>query len=148
MLPRFCVWQWLVFVLALVAGCEQSKVGETELGIQQNHFIQSLRLVEGAGAVLQQPGVKDADIQKALQQMDQGISQAFQVEDDFLRGLDLRLPKYYQQRFIPGVEQYRLGVESADRQQQLEGLNLLNQWGKFWQQEQANIMQKLQQLNG
>lgn len=138
----------LTLALVLLAACQQDKVDQTERGMQQNHFIQSVRLVEGAGAILQQPGARADDIESALQQLDQGISQAFQVDPEFLRQLDARLPRYYQERFIPGLEQYRLGVEGSNRQQQLEGLNLLSQWGEFWLSEQGNILQKLDLVNG
>jgi len=135
----------LVFVLS---ACESEKIQQTEFSIQQNYFLQSIELVESAGLKLQTPELKKQDVEQAIQQMDQGLRQAFEVERKFLRKLDLRLPKFYSELFIPGVEQYRLGMETANRQQQLEGLELLSRWGQYWVQEKSNIKQKLESLSG
>ena len=83
-----------------------------------------------------------------MQQMDLGLKQAFAVDAEFLKQLDIRLPRLYNEMFIPGVESYRLGVESSDRKKQLDGINLLNQWSQFWMAEKPNIQKRLIELNG
>ncbi len=128
--------------------CESEKMKQTEQGIQQNRFLLSLELVESAGATLQSPGITQLDIDKAMEQMDQGLRQAFEVDAAFLKRIDIRLPKLYSEMFIPGVQNYRLGVESSDRKQQLEGLNQLRLWGQFWVAEKYNIQTRLIELNG
>ncbi len=138
---------FLILLLLLLGACESEKMQQTEFSIQQNYFIQSIELVESAGLVLQNPALTKNDVAQAIDKMDEGLRQAFQVERKFLRKLDLRLPKFYNELFIPGVEQYRLGMETGNREQQLEGLQLLNRWGQFWIQEKSNIQQKLVSLN-
>jgi hypothetical protein len=137
-----------LLLVFLLNACESEKIKQTEFSIQQNYFLQSIELVEAAGLKLQAPELKKQDVEQAIQQMDQGLRQAFEVERKFLRKLDLRLPKFYNELFIPGVEQYRLGMETANRQQQLDGLELLSRWGQYWIQEKSNIQQKLVSLNG
>lgn len=138
---------FLILLLLLLGACESEKLQQTEFSIQQNYFLQSIELVESAGLVLQNPALTKSDVEQAIHKMDEGLRQAFQVERKFLRKLDLRLPKFYNELFIPGVEQYRLGMETGNREQQLEGLHLLNRWGQFWIQEKSTIQQKLVSLN-
>lgn len=138
----------VVLALGFIQSCDTEKMQQTNNGIQQNHFLQSLELVESAGQILQTPQLSQDAIDKAMGQLDEGLRQAFQVETEFLKKLDARLPKYYNEIFIKGVENYRIGVESADREKQVEGLNLLNQWGKFWGAEKPNIQNKLIRING
>jgi len=135
-------------VLLMLQSCDTEKMQQTQNSIQQNHFLQSLELVESAGSILQRPQLTQDDIKKAMQQMDEGLKQAFQVESTFLQKLDARLPKLYNDIFIKGVERYRLGVEASNREAQIEGLELLSQWGKFWLTEKPNIQQKLVNING
>lgn len=137
-----------LFIVGLMSGCEEAGKPDTEFSIQQNLFLQSISLVEHAGSLLQNPQVTQADIDKAMLEMDQGLSHAFQVEDHFLSTIDPRLPKFYTRVFIPGVEQYRLGVEASDKQKQLEGLNKLSQWGQFWLPLQPEIHNRLKAING
>jgi len=135
---------WLVLVTLLMA-CESEKMKQTEFGIQQNKFLLSLELVESAGKSLQSPELLQAEIDAAMIKMDKGLKQAFEVNPEFLKRLDIRLPKLYTGMFIAGIENYRLGVESSDRKKQLEGLRLLSQWSKFWSSEKQNIQTKLMQ---
>jgi len=133
---------WLA-IAALLVACESEKMKQTEFGIQQNKFLLSLELVESAGKTLQAPELLQADIDKAMLNMDKGLKQAFEVNPEFLKRLDIRLPKVYSGMFINGIENYRLGVESSDRGKQLEGLRLLAQWNKFWSAEKQSIQNKL-----
>jgi len=133
---------WLVLATLLVA-CESEKMKQTEFGIQQNKFLLSLELVESAGKSLQSPELLQAEIDAAMLKMDKGLKLAFEVNPEFLKRLDIRLPKLYSGMFITGIENYRLGVESSDREKQLEGLRLLSQWNKFWSSEKQNIQSKL-----
>ena len=137
-----------LLAISLLSGCEESDKADTEFSIQQNLFLQSISLVEHAGSMLQNPEMTRADIDAAMLEMDKGLSQAFQVNDEFLVQLDPRLPKFYTRVFIPGVEQYRLGVESSDRQKQLDGLNKLSQWGHYWLQLKPDVFAKFKALNG
>jgi len=138
----------LIFlVVAALNGCDTEKMQQTQNSIQQNYFLQSLELVESAGQILQAPNLSKDDIKLAMGKMDEGLKQAFQVENEFLNKLDVRLPKFYNEIFIKGVEHYRVGVEAADREKQVEGLNLLSQWGKYWLVEKPNIQQKLISIN-
>lgn len=139
---------FLMVSATLLVACDTETKQQTEFGIQQDLFLQSLELVESAGEALQKPGLTQTDIDQAMSQMDKGLQQAFQVDVHFLKKLDVRLPRLYSEVFINGVENYRIGVESSNRQQQLDGLNRLSQWGKFWLEEKANIKQTLSRLDG
>lgn len=138
----------LLACLALLAGCETEKMQQTDFVIQQNLFLQSLELVESAGVILQSPELDKDKIERAMYKMDQGLKQAFKVETSFLKKLDVRLPKLYAETFILGVENYRIGVEASDREKQLQGLELLGDWSKFWIQEKPSIQEKLLSMNG
>lgn len=141
------VWyQFLLFLVTatMLLACEKQKEGQTEFSIlQKNLFLQSIELVESAGGIIQTPGLSEIDIEKAMKQMDQGLQKAFQVENNFLNSLNVRLPGLYEHAFISGVENYRLGVESSDKEKQMYGLNLLSKWGEFWLVEKSDIQQKL-----
>lgn len=120
---------------------------ETEYVVQQNLFLQSLDLVESAGAMLQDPELSKENIELAMEKMDRGLEQAFRVDKSFLQKLDARLPKMFNENFIPGVEHYRIGVESWNQEKQIQGLNLLSRWSKFWLQEKNDIQKKMLSLN-
>ncbi len=136
---------WLVFT-SLLFGCESEKMKQTEFSLQQNKFLLSLELVEHAGKTLQSPALNQSEIDAAMMEMDQGIKQAFEVRPEFLKKLDIRLPKLYSTMFIAGIESYRLGVESSSREKQIEGLRLLAEWSQFWLAEKNNIQNKLLEL--
>ena len=137
----------LALGLALL-GCETEKVQQTQSGIQQNLFLQALALVENGGGLLQTANPEPAAIDRAMQQMDQGLAQAYQVDASFLEQLDIRLPKHFSESFIAGVENYRLGVESSNRDQQLLGLDRLARWADFWSKEKSGILLKMTKITG
>lgn len=110
---------------------------------QQYYFLESLKQVDAGGQQLQAAGLDQAVLTQALATLDQGLSFAFQVEREFLDKLDLRLGKNYQRYFIKGVENYRLGIEAGDQDQQVKGLKLLQQWAEFWDAERVAIQTKL-----
>ena len=130
-------------LLAQLLGC--SAEDETPISeAQAYYFVESLKQVEAGGSRLQAPDLDEARVNEALATLDQGLRLAFQVERDALDRLDLRLGKNYQRYFIEGVENYRLGIEAGDREQQLKGLRLLARWGEFWAQERDAIMAQLE----
>ena len=138
-------WRWflqrllLVLVLAQLLGCtsaEDPLISEQ----QAYYFVESLKQVEAGGQRLQSISLDETGLETALTMLDQGLKLAFQVERDALDQLDLRLGKNYQRYFIEGVENYRLGIEAGDRDQQLRGLKLLARWGEFWALERDAIM--------
>jgi hypothetical protein len=141
---RRFLFAWIVAVLLLLSACseseEASKVSET----QKYYLLESLNLVEQAGQILQAKDLSEAQIQQALATMDRGLKLAFQVENDFLVNLDVRLGKNYQRYFVKGVENYRLGIEAGVQTQQQQGLEQLAQWAEFWSAEQSAIKAKLQ----
>ena len=113
-------------------------------GTQKHNFLESVKLVELAGRTLQGGGMKSkAEIDTALEKMDQGLALAFQVENNFLKSLDARLGKNYQRYFVKGIETYRLGIEAGVQSDQLAGLQLLGQWAEFWSAEKKAIQAKL-----
>ena len=138
-------WRWflqrllLVLVLAQLLGCtsaEDPLISEQ----QAYYFVESLKQVEAGGQRLQSTSLDETGLETALTMLDQGLKLAFQVERDALDQLDLRLGKNYQRYFIEGVENYRLGIEAGDRDQQRRGLKLLARWGEFWALERDAIM--------
>ncbi len=129
----------LALVLAQLLGCtsaEDPLISEQ----QAYYFVESLKQVEAGGQRLQSTDLDETGLKTALAMLDQGLKLAFQVERDSLDQLDLRLGKNYQRYFIEGVENYRLGIEAGDSDQQLRGLKLLARWGEFWALERDAIM--------
>jgi hypothetical protein len=134
---------FLVCLLApLLASCwsDESQVSETQI----YYFLESLKQVEAGGTRLRSPNLDQQAMNEALAMLDQGLQLAFEVNREFLDDLDLRLGKNFQRYFVKGVENYRLGIEAGDEQQQREGLRLLARWSEFWQAEQAAIRARLE----
>lgn len=129
----------LAMVLAQLLGCSSAE--DPLISEQQAYyFVESLKQVEAGGQRLQSTDLDETGLKTALTMLDQGLKLAFQVERDSLDQLDLRLGKNYQRYFIEGVENYRLGIEAGDSDQQLRGLKLLARWGEFWALERDAIM--------
>ncbi|MCG6888580.1 MAG: hypothetical protein LJE92_03250 [Gammaproteobacteria bacterium] len=138
-------WQRLLLqlLLALLLGQLLACSSDKDLPISQEqayYFVEALRQVESGGRQLQAPDIDEAGVRAALGVLDQGLKLAFQVKREALDRLDLRLGKNFQRYFIAGVENYRLGIEAGDREQQLKGLKLLARWGEFWALEGETIM--------
>ena len=130
-------------LLALsLASCwsDEDKVSDS----QKYYFLESLKQVEEGGKRLRSPDLDQQAMNEALGMLDQGLRLAFEVDREFLDGLDLRLGKNFERYFVKGVENYRLGIEAGDEQQQREGLRLLARWSEFWQAEQAAIRKRLE----
>ncbi len=127
-----------VLLLACSPSDEEQAAAE-----QKYYFLESLKQVEAGGRQLQSANLDQQRVTEALATLDQGLRLAFQVEREFLDGLDLRLGKNYQRYFVAGVENYRIGIEAGDEDQQREGLRLLSRWAEFWQAEQAAILASL-----
>ena len=128
-------------LLVVLAAC--SSDDETGPSSQQYYFLEALQQVEAGGRQLQVADLSQEDLLQALTMLDQGLKLAFEVKPDFLDQLDLRLGKNFQRYFIKGVENYRLGIEAGDTAQQREGLQLLAQWGEFWNLERDAILARL-----
>ena len=128
-------------LLAMLAAC--SSDDETGSTSQQYYFLEALQQVETGGRQLQTPDLNQDALAEALAMLDQGLKLAFEVEREFLDQLDLRLGKNFERYFIKGVENYRLGIEAGDAEQQREGLQLLAQWVKFWELEREAILSRL-----
>lgn len=140
------IWRaksWWLGGLILVALLACSSQDEQRARTQSYFFLESLKQVDAGGRQLQNPDLDEAGLLQALNTLDEGLKLAFQVERSYLDELDLRLGKNYQRFFIQGVENYRLGIEAGDQQQQLDGLRLLQQWADFWEEAQADVEQKL-----
>ena len=133
----------LALVLAQLLACSSSE--DPSISADQAYFFgESMKQVETGGRKLQAADLDEAGLNAALGMLDQGLKLAFQVERDSLDRLDLRLGKNFQRYFIEGVENYRLGIEAGDKEQQLKGLNLLARWGEFWAQERDTILALLE----
>lgn len=124
-------------LLVLLLGCS-SEQDRQYFEQQKYFFLESLQQIDTGGRELQQATDQRA-VTAALARLDQGLKLAFQVERKFLDELDLRLGKNYQRYFIEGVENYRIGIEAGDEQQQREGLQQLARWAEFWSPERAAI---------
>ena len=135
--PR--IWFVAGLLLALLA-CSQTDEHSKN---QAYFFLESLKQVDSGGRQLQNSELDEAALKQALMLLDEGLQLAFQVERKFLDELDLRLGKNYQRYFIEGVENYRIGIEAGDQDQQLEGLRLLQQWAAFWSEAGDDIRNKL-----
>ena len=133
----------LLYCLLLVMLTACSSDDEPGSSGQQYYFLEALQQVETGGRQLQTADLSQQDLLQALAMLDQGLQLAFEVKRDFLDQLDLRLGKNFQRYFIKGVENYRLGIEAGDAAQQREGLQLLAQWGEFWNLERDAILARL-----
>ncbi|MDJ0777893.1 MAG: hypothetical protein QNJ85_08520 [Gammaproteobacteria bacterium] len=131
-------------VLLMVAACEPADTppGQTE---QAYYFIEALKQVERGGQRLQSADLDRATVASALAELDAGLELAFRVEREFLDSLDLRLGKNFERYFIQGVENYRLGIEAGDKEQQRAGLVRLQRWGEFWQSAGTDILALLEE---
>lgn len=132
----------LIGLLALLSAC--TSPDDEKAAEQKYYFLESLKQVETGGRQLQSATLDQQDLQEALKMLDQGLGLAFQVEREFLDGLDLRLGKNYQRFFVTGVENYRIGIEAGDEVQQREGLRLLARWAEFWRAERGAILARLE----
>ena len=121
-------------LVAAFAGCERDEAPIDPAG-QRYFFLESLKQVEAAGQQLGQPDLSQQQMTAALSMLDDALGLAFQVRRAYLDEFDLRLGKNFERYFVKGVENYRLGIEAGDRQQQIEGIRLLNQWAEFWRAE-------------
>ena len=137
---RKILWPGVMALLTLVA-CTAEE--DHRFKAQSYLFLESLRQVEASGHQLRRSDLNEAGLKQAMTLLDEGLSLTFQVERDFLNGLDLRLGKNYERWFIQGVQNYRLGFEAGDRQQQLDGQRLLQRWAEFWGEAHADIEKKL-----
>ena len=137
---RKILWPGVMALLTLVA-CTAEE--DHRFKAQSYLFLESLRQVEAGGHQLRRSDLNEAGLKQAMTLLDEGLGLAFQVERDFLNGLDLRLGKNYERWFIQGVQNYRLGFEAGDRQQQLDGQRLLQRWAEFWGEAHAAIEKKL-----
>ena len=138
-------WQRLLLALLLAQLLACSADKDPPISQEQAYyFVEALKQVESGGRQLQTPGIDEAGVTAALAVLDQGLKLAFQVRRDALDRLDLRLGKNFQRYFVAGVENYRLGIEAGDKEQQLKGLKLLARWGEFWALEGDNIMRLLE----
>jgi len=129
-------------LLLLLVGCSSDE--QQAARDQKYYFLESLKQVEAGGQRLRSPNPDRESVNEALAMLDQGLRLAFEVKRDFLDGLDLRLGKNFERYFVRGVENYRLGIEAGDEQQQREGLRLLSLWAEFWAAEQEAIRSRLE----
>ena len=134
---------YLLLITLLLSACSETDDDKSVSETQKYYFLQSLELVEQAGRELQSSGLTQARVIDALKTMDQGLKLGFQVENNFLNAVDVRLGKNYQRYFVKGVETYRIGIEAGDKSDQQAGLKLLGQWAVFWSAEQDAIIAKL-----
>ena len=141
MIPSLKGLFFICLLLGLMA-CEAEQ-DNTRFDEQRYFFLESLKQVESGGRQLQNPDLQQAEMTAAIAKLDQGLKLAFEVERPFLEELDLRLGKNFERYFIKGVENYRIGIEAADQDQQLAGLQLLQKWSQFWQSEQVAILARL-----
>jgi len=141
---RWHLQRWLLLLLlASLLAC--SSEDEPPISREQAYFfVESLQQVEDGGRRLQSADLDEAGLQAGLALLDRGLKLAFEVEPVELDKLDLRLGKNFQRYFIAGVENYRLGIEAGDDEQQRKGLQLLARWGEFWAQERDAILVKLE----
>ncbi|HKJ53510.1 MAG TPA: hypothetical protein VKB27_18595 [Gammaproteobacteria bacterium] len=138
--PRGAFFACLLVLLLASCWSSEEPVSET----QKYYFLESLKQVEAGGTRLRTPNLDQPEMNEALAMLDQGLRLAFEVDREFLDQLDLRLGKNFERYFVKGVENYRLGIEAGDEQQQREGLRLLARWSEFWQAEQAAIRARLE----
>ena len=139
LLLRGFVFIWL---LSGLMACDSSQ-DDAKAEEQRYYFLEALKQVESGGRKLQLTEISQAQMSEALSDLDNGLKLAFQVERPFLDNLDLRLGKNFERYFVKGVESYRIGIEAADKSQQMAGLQLLQQWSRFWQAEQDSILKQL-----
>jgi hypothetical protein len=140
---RSALQRGLFYCLLLVMLAACSSDDETGPTSQQYYFLESLQQVEAGGRQLQTADLSQDALLQALAMLDQGLKLAFEVKRDFLDRLDLRLGKNFERYFVKGVENYRLGIEAGDVEQQREGLKLLAQWGEFWSLERDAVLARL-----
>lgn len=130
-----------VMVSALLFAC-QSEHKPADFNAQRDFFISAIEQAQTAGQLLQN-NPDSQQIKHAMAGLDQAMINANSVEKTFLQWLDQGLYQSYSAYFVKGIENYRLGVELADQQQQSQGIKLLQQWWRYWQQHQTEIETRL-----
>ncbi len=138
-----CLLGCALLALACVA-CDRPSSDARVDAEQKYFFLESLKQVEAGGRQLQGAGLDHDAVSQALAALDQGLKLGFEVKRPFLDKLDLRLGKNFERYFIEGVENYRLGIEAGDEEQQRRGLVLLQKWAEFWSAERAAILARLE----
>lgn len=132
----------LIVVSILLIACQTEKPKPNDFQAQRGFFLEAVQQAQSAGKILQNKP-DSQQIKQAMAQLDQAMIDGLSVDKTFLQWLDQGLYQSFSAYFLKGIENYRLGVELADQQQQSQGIRQLQQWWNYWSLQQANIEARL-----
>lgn len=133
---------FLIFGFLFLISCS-TDVKPPDYDSQRAFFLNSIDQVQQAGALLQQRELSPIDIKRAMALLDSSMIDANSVEYSFLKWMDSGLYQAFVGYLIKGIENYRLGVELEDKEQQAKGIAQLQRWWQFWQLKRPAILKKL-----
>ena len=133
---------FLIVGLFLLTSCTPD-VKPVEYQAQRTFFLNASEQVNQAGNLLQQPKLSNMGIKKALSLLDGAMIDVNSVEASFLKWLDAGLYQAFSAYLAKGIEDYRLGVELEDPEQQAKGIKALQKWWVFWQLKRPAILEQL-----
>lgn len=133
---------FLIVSLLFLMSCS-SDVKPPEYDVQRSFFLNTIEQVQQGGALLQQRTLSDTDIKAAMALLDSAMMDANAVEASFLKWMDSGLYQAFAGYLLKGIENYRLGVELEDKEQQAKGIAQLQRWWQFWQLKRPAILKKL-----
>lgn len=132
----------LLLSLLFLMSCD-SAVKPPNYEAQRTFFLKAIEQVNQAGNLLQQPKLSNSGIKKAMALLDTAMIEVNSVDASFLKWLDTGLYQAFTAYLTKGIEDYRLGVELEDPEQQSKGIKALQNWWVFWQLKQPAILAKI-----
>jgi len=133
---------FLIVGLLFLISCS-SDVKPPDYDVQRTFFLNAIEQVQQAGTLLQQVDSSPDDVKKAMELLDSSMFNVNSVQASFLKWLDAGLYQAFTGYLAKGIENYRLGVELNDREQQAKGIGLLKKWWDFWQLKRPSILKQL-----
>ena len=139
------LWLFLSQIVYILSACDSEPKAINYPEEQKLLLLDAINEIHQAGLTLRSNTLSQTEVEQVLIDMDNGLQKAWQVNQQLLLRLHPDMPQIFDDAFIKGVEQYRIGVEGADTSMQKQGLLLLNKWGDFWEKNHPQIMQLLDQ---
>jgi hypothetical protein len=133
---------FLILGLLFLISCT-TDVKPPEYQTQRTFFLNGIEQVQQASALLQKNNATSAELTQAMALLDKAMMNVNSVEVSFLKWLDAGLYQAFTAYLAKGIENYRLGVELEDREQQAKGIELLQRWWGVWQLKKPAVLIKL-----
>lgn len=130
-------------VLFFLSACGGSSFPE-ELAADRYAFLESVRMIELAGAELLKHPAGSQPFLAALGQLERGYKTGFRVRDVFLDYLDSDINATYNKQLLRGTKNYVEGVRDGNANLQKIGVQQVAFWFDYWAKNKSAILKKLQ----